>query len=97
MTKKDFIDGIEYFYSKINNSLRIISYLVAVFFIATEVADYFRLGYDSTDGKYRSGLGLHVDNMTGCHYLSAKGGGITPRLNPLGHHICNAKTRQYKN
>lgn len=45
--------------------------------------------YDSTDKKpERSGLGLYTDAMTGCQYLSAKGSGITPRLDENGKQIC---------
>ena len=47
---------------------------------------------DSTDtANARSGLVLMKDNRTGCHYLSAKHGGITPRLNFDGNHICNGE------
>lgn len=47
---------------------------------------------DDTDdvvaGK-RSGMILHVDHRTGCHYLSmGRFGGITPRLNPDGSQVC---------
>jgi hypothetical protein len=43
-------------------------------------------GMDSTDksGWQRSGLKLHVDNMTGVHYLSDGYGGMTVRLNKDG-------------
>ena len=44
---------------------------------------------DATDPPNgRSNLHLLVDHETGCHYLRAKGGGITPRLNANGKHIC---------
>ena len=48
--------------------------------------------YDDTDdekNKKRSNMRLHIDNRTGCHYLSATFGGITPRLDKKGQHICN--------
>lgn len=51
-----------------------------------------RFDFDSTDsGRERSGLSLMVDAQTGCHYLSTAGGGITPRLNRTGAHVCQGK------
>ena len=51
--------------------------------------------YDSTDNATaervmdrRSGLALHTDHLTGCQYLTARGGGITPRLDVEGNQIC---------
>ena len=45
---------------------------------------------DSTDKPNggRSGLRLSVDHQTGCNYLVAPGGGITPRLSRDGKHMC---------
>lgn len=43
---------------------------------------------DSTDGTERSGMKIHIDAQTGCQYLSVKGGGVTPRINPNGQPIC---------
>ena len=36
-----------------------------------------------------SGLGLYTDNLTGCQYLSSPRGGLVPRLDKDGTHICN--------
>jgi len=36
----------------------------------------------------RSNMELHIDALTGCHYLSSKNGGLTPRLSSNGNHIC---------
>ena len=36
----------------------------------------------------RSHMGLRIDNLTGCHYLAAFWGGLTPRLDAQGNHIC---------
>lgn len=48
--------------------------------------------YDSTDRPpVRSGMGLHIDSLTGCHYLSRWLGGITPRLDNEGRHICTGE------
>lgn len=47
------------------------------------------LGRDDTDSaRERSGLGLHTDYGTGCQYLSAKGGGLTPRMFAGQHMGC---------
>jgi len=46
---------------------------------------------DSTDSPTkRSELILKVDYETGCEYLSEPRGGITPRLDSTGKHICRA-------
>lgn len=41
---------------------------------------------DPPDG--RSGLRLYTDSLTGCQYLSPWTGGLTPRLDQYGKHIC---------
>jgi hypothetical protein len=48
---------------------------------------------DSTDdGVFdRSGMSLRIDHQTGCHYLGGAGGGLTPRLNKDGTHVCTGK------
>ena len=45
---------------------------------------------DSTDmsKSNRSGMSLYIDNLTGCHYLSTLFGGLTPRMDRNGNHIC---------
>ena len=48
-------------------------------------------GYDVTDDAVngvRSGMTLHIDHETGCHYLGRFFGGVTPRLDWDGSHIC---------
>lgn len=52
------------------------------------IYNYSSMGRDTTDGDSRSGLGLYVDELTRCQYLSAGGKGITPRLDADGQHIC---------
>lgn len=49
----------------------------------------FSLGGDDTDstGK-RSGLGLCTDHGTGCQYLESRFGGLSPRLDASGRHVC---------
>ena len=53
--------------------------------------NFFKIGWDSTDGESRSGLGLHTDNLTGCQYLSSPRGGLVPRFDNAGKHICNRR------
>lgn len=50
---------------------------------------------DSTDYNFfhRSNMSLHIDNMTGCHYLSGWSGVLTPRLDADGQHICTGQER----
>ena len=45
------------------------------------------IGRDSTDGARRSGLAVLTDCLTGRQYLSASGGGVTPRLDSAGVQI----------
>ncbi len=66
--------------------INVIKYLAASFVIGLIIVAIF--GHfsdkDSTDSPTtRSGMELHIDNLTGCHYLSRKGG-ITPRLSVSG-------------
>lgn len=65
---------------------------LSIFVVLTIILSALNVEYDSTDNQLteeRSGLGLYIDHMTGCHYLSAGlFGGITPRVNPEGDHIC---------
>ena len=41
---------------------------------------------DSTDGEDRSGMKIHIDNLTGCHYLSTSGGAMHSRISASGEH-----------
>jgi len=39
----------------------------------------------------RSGLAVHLDNKTGCQYLSTNSGGLMPRMTSHGTHMeCKA-------
>lgn len=53
---------------------------------------WYKLNADSTDdiiNDKKSGLTLYTDHGTGCQYLQAGPfGGMTPRLNKEGTHIC---------
>lgn len=48
---------------------------------------------DPGDWGQRSGLNPRTDNLTGCQYLEAVNGGLTPRLDGAGRHIgCKTTT-----
>ena len=51
------------------------------------------LKFDDTDKNifHRSDLKLHIDNRTGCHYLSTWTGQIIPRLDKDGKQICEKR------
>lgn len=49
---------------------------------------YTSIGRDNTDGESRSGVALRIDAQTGCEYLEGRHGGLTPRLDKTGKHIC---------
>ena len=53
---------------------------------------------DSTDKNHfnRSNFHLHIDNKTGCHYLTSWSGVIYPRLDKDGEHICSGYERNNK-
>ena len=63
----------------------------AIIYFAIAVVGRFA-PHDNTDPPGgRSGLGLYIDALTGCEYLSAGlFGGITPRLDRSGKHVCGA-------
>lgn len=74
----------------------------AVFWTAKVCAIFFGLWLlsvltppDDTDaGRFnRSGATLVIDRGTGCHYL-ARLGGMAPRLDPDGRHICREGDRR---
>lgn len=73
----------------VNRVIVIVWAWLVVGFIITAALNYFEVGYDSTDGEARSGMRLHTDALTGCQYLSNPQGGITPRLNQNGQHLCD--------
>jgi len=56
--------------------------------IASALKHHDETPYDSTDSApERSGLILYTDSKTNLQYLSSDTGGLTPRLNPKGHHM----------
>jgi hypothetical protein len=54
------------------------------------------LGRDDTDKEAwgeRSGINPVTDALTGCQYLLSPSGGITPRLDGDGRHICQSTNK----
>lgn len=92
-------DGIDYVQYRTNyavlvmagrRALRKIGFILSVGLIVVAILSWAskRIALDDTDGDAASGMGLHTDARTGCQYLSTYNGGITPRLDENGHHIC---------
>lgn len=72
----------------LTGALRLLLVLAQVVLLVWVVAYFLPLARDSTDGPWpwRSGMELRVDAETGCEYLEARGGGITPRMGANGLH-----------
>ena len=75
------------------NFLTTAAFMAAGAFVGIIVtADY---SYDDTDdieSKTRSGVELIIDYGTRCQYLAYPRGGITPRLNQQGEHVCTKRS-----
>lgn len=73
--------------------LRFLINLAAFVVVTLGVAILLGYGMDNSDASAwnRSGLKLHTDHLTGCQYLQAPNGGLTPRLDASGGHICTTK------
>ncbi len=72
-------------------SLMVLSFLLVV--IGITVGEIRPVKRDTTDvpGGQLSGMDLHKDHMTGCHYLSYHDGGLTPRLDANGNQVCEPR------
>ena len=79
-------------WKKVKSDIVNLLILFATLLIIANAIPFFR---DSTDegGWFanRSQMQLHTDDLTGCQYLSVRGGGITPRLGRDGKIICLAR------
>ena len=64
--------------------------LLAFYLFISAAIDALPVWRGSTDGKKRSGMMLHVDAMTGCQYLSTRGG-MVQRVDANGKHICTGE------
>lgn len=66
---------------------KLVTVIYIIGFLINASASALEIGWDTTDGKSRSGMSLHRDAATGCQYLSTSSGGITPRLSNDGQHM----------
>lgn len=80
---------------------RLLEFLSYIFFAlliigSLRLGDYFR-PYDSCDSKIygRCGMQVKIDYQTGCHYLRTYGG-LTPRLNASGTHVCSGAENKHE-
>ena len=72
-------------YKKLKTDLAIGVILLMLIQAVYNWSDY---GRDNTDGETRSGMGLHIDALTGCHYLSKGKSSLLQRNDKNGNHIC---------
>ena len=73
--------------------MKTIDYVIPVLLVFLLVASCSANKDDTDPTEGRSGLALHTDNLTGCQYLAKPFGGITPRLDAQGKHICKGGGR----
>ena len=70
---------------------------MALLYFFVVIVGKFPIGRDDTDqGEWggRGGMALRTDSMTGCQYLEASGGGLTPRISASGKHFgCKSSTQ----
>lgn len=89
--KEEISEGI------LNAVIYFISILVlsgAIILCGYFVATKFTYTYNTTDSKEsfeRSGLTIHVDNRTGCHYLLSSSGSLIKRTDKNDNHICEGE------
>lgn len=69
-----------------------LAYLIGVGSVAVInyiIGHYTDIGRDDTDPPNgRSDMKILTDHETGCQYLAGARGGLTPRLDERGRHIC---------
>lgn len=63
-------------------------YLVGTAFMWVSGQIWPPVSDDSDAPGKRSGFAVHRDALTGCEYVSAPKGGISPRLNASGAQVC---------
>jgi hypothetical protein len=66
-----------------------LTFVLAAWALYALMEYFFPTPYDDTDAPpKRSGMVHYVDYGTGCEYIAPRLGGLTPRLNAEGKHIC---------
>ena len=69
--------------------------LFIAFVVGSFVVGLFDIAKDSTDSKNgRSNLSLHIDALTGCHYLGGPRGGLVKRTDSYNNHICSGESNE---
>ncbi len=69
--------------------IRFVFIVVCAGLLATIMVDSLRVDQNDTDGENeRSGLQLYFDHGTGCQYVGTPEGGLTPRMDHRGEHVC---------
>lgn len=83
----------EELYEKFKKDLSNYVFKIVIVFVIIMFGYYLLYPTDTSDeGRFsRSGLALHIDAKTGCHYVASQYGGITPRLTAEGAHICTGE------
>lgn len=66
-------------------------YLLLYFLVVFALGVYTNPKDDTDSPTRRSGIALRIDNLTGCQYLEGARGGLTPRTDPSGNHICTGE------
>ena len=67
---------------------KVLTVFAVAYFAIAIYGKYSNYKRDDTDSKIaRSDLKLHTDHGTGCQYLSALRGGVTPRIDEHGKHM----------
>ncbi len=68
--------------------MNILEIMAIGFFTVMLLAFAFPDRDDTDSPTERSRMSLHTDHKTGCQYLSVIFGGMTPRVDSSGKHIC---------
>lgn len=63
--------------------------IAGVILLLVHLAQLYLIPFDDTDAPpVRSGMYHYVDHGTGCEYIAPLFGGLTPRVDATGKHIC---------
>lgn len=72
----------------ISPAVQMVVSAVLAFLVVGALAGAFSSDDTDPPGWAKSGMSLHIDHRTGCHYLGKGGKSLTPRLDRRGNHIC---------
>ena len=72
--------------------MKSVGFFLFVFILTATALQHCAPVDDSDMSRWnRSGLVPHIDQRTGCHYLSRTFGGPTPRLDRDGKQVCEVR------